>query len=185
MPEQPWVDYYETLQLSPSADRETIERVYRLLAKRYHPDNDVTGDADLFNEVRSAYEILTDPDSRAAYDASYERDRSEQWQVFRQDTADSNRSDDQRLFHAVLSLLRMLAVPREHLDFPLWYLKKRNYLEVLENGLLAISVDGVDKLGSGDLALPADRLLPDSTAVRRGAGDQRDPRALPDPTHSG
>jgi len=32
-------DYYEDLQISPIADLETIERVFRLLAKRYHPDN--------------------------------------------------------------------------------------------------------------------------------------------------
>jgi curved DNA-binding protein len=35
----PFVAYYETLQLSPNADQATIERVYRLLAKKYHPDN--------------------------------------------------------------------------------------------------------------------------------------------------
>ena len=32
-------DYYEVLQVSRNADFETIERVFRLLAKRYHPDN--------------------------------------------------------------------------------------------------------------------------------------------------
>lgn len=204
MPKQPWVDHYETLQLSPSADRETVERVYRLLAKRYHPDNDVTGDADLFNEVRTAYECLFDPDTRAAYDASYDRERSEQWQVFKQETAGEDRNHDQRLFHAVLSLLyiqrrrdpdnaglapshmeRMLAVPREHLDFPLWYLKKREYIETLETGLLAITVDGIDKLGSGELSLPADRLLPDASVVRRGEGDSSGPHALPDRTQTG
>jgi curved DNA-binding protein len=204
MPKQPWVDYYETLQVSPSADRETIERVYRLLAKRYHPDNDASGDADLFNEVRTAFEILSDPDARAAYDANYDRDRSEQWEVFRQDTADGERDDDRRLFHAVLSLLyiqrrrdpdnaglapshmeRMLGVPREHLDFPLWYLKKRKYVEVLETGLLAITVDGVDKLGSGELSLPANRLLTDHSSVQPGSRqeDTIAPYAIPDRTH--
>jgi len=38
-------DYYEALQLSPNADSETIERVFWMLAKRYHPDNDQTGNA--------------------------------------------------------------------------------------------------------------------------------------------
>ena len=36
-------DYYEVLQLSPKADQETIDRVYRMLVKRYHPDNQETG----------------------------------------------------------------------------------------------------------------------------------------------
>ncbi|RPJ10205.1 MAG: molecular chaperone DnaJ, partial [Deltaproteobacteria bacterium] len=36
-------DYYEDLQVSPNADQETLERIYRMLAKRYHPDNGCTG----------------------------------------------------------------------------------------------------------------------------------------------
>ena len=56
---QPFVDFYEVLQLSPRATAETIERVYRLLAKRYHPDNTVTGDAARFSEVHET--ILSSP----------------------------------------------------------------------------------------------------------------------------
>ena len=37
-------DYYELLQISPNAEPETIHRVYRLLAQRFHPDNGQTGD---------------------------------------------------------------------------------------------------------------------------------------------
>ena len=43
MEQHSFIDYYEDLQVSPNADQETIERVYRLLAKRYHPDNHLTG----------------------------------------------------------------------------------------------------------------------------------------------
>ncbi|MEO7964396.1 MAG: J domain-containing protein, partial [Gemmatimonadaceae bacterium] len=39
MTSAPLPDHYETLQVSPRADQETIERVFRHLAKRYHPDN--------------------------------------------------------------------------------------------------------------------------------------------------
>jgi curved DNA-binding protein len=178
MSSEHWVDHYATLQLHPSADSETVERVYRLLAKRYHPDNHVSGDAQRFNEIREAFEVLSDPDARAHYDARYEQARSEQWQIFDQATAGDGRQDDQRLFHSILSLLyiarrrapdkagmapshleRLLGVPSEHLEFPLWYLKKRNYVEVTETGLMAITVEGVDKLGSGELSLPASRLL--------------------------
>ena len=48
-------NYYEILQVSPSADQETIERVYRLLAKRYHPDNLSTGDTNKFDILTKAY----------------------------------------------------------------------------------------------------------------------------------
>lgn len=194
-----FVDHYEVLQLSPAADSETIERVYRLLAKRYHPDSPETGDVDRFNEVRRAFEVLSDPDQRAGYDARYETERNEQWRVFRQEDADDERTRDQRLFHALLSLLyiqrrrdphggglapahleRMLGTPREHLEFPLWYLRKRGYIEVLETGLMAITVDGVDKLGSGDLSLPANRLLEEVSRVgprddESGAGRELPP----------
>lgn len=193
------VDHYETLQLSSSADRETVERVYRLLAKRYHPDNITSGDIHRFNQVREAYEVLSDPDARAAYDVTYDREKSRQWQIFGQETAEDDRDRDQRLFHALLSLLyiarrrdpsdaglapshleRMLGTPREHLDFPLWYLKKRGYVEVLDTGLLAITVDGVDELGPGALSLPVDRLLTESSdAHGRAEQDRhREPAAL-------
>jgi len=197
MATKPWVDYYEALQLSPSADPETVERVFRLLAKRHHPDNSVSGDSDRFNALREAYEVLSDPASRAAYDATYEASRSKEWQIFDQSSASDDRHHDARLFHGILSLLyiarrrdpdnagmapshleRLLGVPSEHLDFPLWYLKKRNYVEVLDNGLMAISVDGIDKLGSDELALPANRLLADESVAARTARDDQAPLEL-------
>ncbi len=64
-------DCYEVMQLSPNADGETISRVYRLLAFRYHPDNKATGNSDMFLRLSAAYEILSDPKKRASYDASH------------------------------------------------------------------------------------------------------------------
>ena len=71
-----YVDYYEDLQVSPNADLETIERVYRLLAKRYHPDNSVTGNSDKFSIITTAYKVLSDIEKRAAFDAKYEDARN-------------------------------------------------------------------------------------------------------------
>src|SRR5689334_9909324 len=62
-------DHYELLQVSSNAEPETIQRVFRLLAQRYHPDNPETGNAGLFRDVRTAYEVLINPEERAAYDA--------------------------------------------------------------------------------------------------------------------
>jgi DnaJ-class molecular chaperone len=53
-------DYYEDLQISPNADMEMIERVFRILAKRYHPDNNESGDTEKFNVLYNAYEVLSD-----------------------------------------------------------------------------------------------------------------------------
>lgn len=186
-----FIDHYETLQLSPNASGETVERVYRLLAKRYHPDNQDTGDAQKFSEVHTAYELLSDPARRAAYDVTYDQYRGEAWTIFDQGTAGDERENDRRLFHAILSLLyiarrrdphhgglgavtleKMLACPREHLDFPIWYLKARGWLVTLDNGQFAITVEGIDKMTSREFETPADRLLPESamTADRDATG---------------
>jgi len=63
-------NYYEFLQISPNADPETIHRVFQFLAARLHPDIPRTGDAEKFILLRQAYEVLSDPASRAVYDAA-------------------------------------------------------------------------------------------------------------------
>ena len=65
---EPLLDYYQLLQLNPDFELEGLERVYHLLASRYHPDNPRTGDQEKFRRVNQAYETLSQPASRAAYD---------------------------------------------------------------------------------------------------------------------
>lgn len=178
MNERPFVDYYETLHLSQNADAETVERVYRMLAKRYHPDNKTSGDADLFRDVQEAYETLLDPERRAEFDVKYDSNRTMQWKIFEQGAAIGGREEDQRIFHGVLSLLyvarrknpdsgglgvihleKMLGVPREHLEFPMWYLKKSGWIEILDTGERAITIDGIDKLSTKEMTIADNRLL--------------------------
>ena len=52
------VDYYEVLQVSQNAEPETIHRVYRIMAARFHPDNRKTGDSERFLLFNEAYEVL-------------------------------------------------------------------------------------------------------------------------------
>jgi molecular chaperone DnaJ len=62
-------DYYEVLALSRSATEEEIKKSFRRLAKQYHPDtNKEQGAEARFVEINEAYEVLSDPQKRAAYD---------------------------------------------------------------------------------------------------------------------
>jgi DnaJ-class molecular chaperone len=71
------MDYYRELGVKRDADLETIKRAFRKLAHKYHPDVSRHGDADEhFKRVRAAYEVLSDPDQRAAYDAAQAAHRS-------------------------------------------------------------------------------------------------------------
>ena len=62
-------DYYTTLGVAKNASQEEIQRAYRKLARKYHPDVNKTSDAeDKFKDIGEAYEVLKDPDKRAKYD---------------------------------------------------------------------------------------------------------------------
>jgi len=62
-------DLYEILQVSPRADPAVIEAAYRVLARRYHPDRSRVPDAtSRMARLNAAWELLRDPDRRAAYD---------------------------------------------------------------------------------------------------------------------
>jgi hypothetical protein len=190
--QKPFVDYYELLQLSPRASADMVERVYRFMAKRFHPDNLETGDAEKFNRISEAYQILSDPERRAAYDVTYDNVQQVQWKVYDQKSATDNRLEDRQLIHAILSLLyierrrdplkggmgavileRTLGVPREHLEFPLWYIKQHGWTELLDSGQIAITIAGIDKLAGQDLELRKDRLLPASSLSTQEQDDAR------------
>lgn len=63
-------DYYEVLGVSRDADKNTIKKAYRKLAKKYHPDTNQGNKeaAERFKEATEAYNILNDPEKRKMYD---------------------------------------------------------------------------------------------------------------------
>lgn len=157
-------DYYEILQLSPAADVDTIHRVYRILAQRYHPDNPDSGDTRAFQNVLQAHDVLSDPEKRAAYDAKYHASRALRWRIFRKPQQPSDLETERRVRGGILQALYtkmrndpntqgmmarefedLLGCPSEHVRFPLWYLVKKGWIAVTDNGRYAITISGVDE----------------------------------------
>lgn len=62
-------DYYEVLEITKNASESEIKKAFRTLARKYHPDVNKSSEAvDKFKEINEAYQILSDPQKRSAYD---------------------------------------------------------------------------------------------------------------------
>ena len=174
-----FIDFYEILQISPKADGETIHRVYRLLALRYHPDNRETGDQSTFEDVLKAYRVLSDPEARAAYDVKHSREERLRWKIFDQSTSLHGREIEKRQRSGILSLLytkrmrqshkpgmtpaemeALLDCAREHLEFSLWYLYEKGLIRRADDARFVITAEGVDAGDEQGQPLREDRMLP-------------------------
>ena len=72
--ENHWKDYYQILQVHPSAEQEIITAAYRKLADKYHPDHNRGKEQwanEKFKEINEAYEILGNINKREYYDKYY------------------------------------------------------------------------------------------------------------------
>jgi hypothetical protein len=159
----PGIDLYEVLQVSPNADFEMIQRVYRLLAQRYHPDNSDSGNEETFKQVLSAYRVLGDPAERAAYDAGYRDQQRRRWKVFDKPKAADGVDAERCKRQGVISLLYtkkmreprqggltlreledLLDIPKEHLEFCFWYLGENGLVVRGDSARYEITVKGVN-----------------------------------------
>lgn len=165
------IDYYELLQISPNADSETIHRVFRYLAARLHPDNMQTGDPVKFQQVKSAYDVLSSPMRRKEYDSDRKacevRPLSDSIDFMDQLDGETNRR------MAVLSVLyyqrrtnphypevtltqleERMGFPRDYLDFTMWYLVKKKYATKADNACYALTAEGVDFVEKERVVVP-------------------------------
>ncbi len=176
-----FADHYEILEVSPNANAETIERIFRYLAHRYHPDNPETADRNRFDAVVEAHNTLRDPVKRAEYDVQH-KSHSEVRGSLAGEAGNGGGIDlDTHIREKVLSLLyvkrrrslnepgigdlelaRLSECPHERLAFHLWYLKQKGWIERLDNGMLAITVEGVDR-ASDEHQRVTTKLLTDRT----------------------
>lgn len=88
--------HYTTLGIDPDASDEAITAAFRAAARRVHPDVPGTGDAAAFMRVREAYDVLADPDRRAAYDrdSQHATDRETEIGAEPDSNAGANGDDD-------------------------------------------------------------------------------------------
>jgi curved DNA-binding protein CbpA len=179
MNEADQTDYYETLQLSVNADADTIQRVYRLLAQRFHPDNAETGNTERFRQVAEAFRVLSDPERRAQYDATHQHQQQKRWRLVETGAkAETDFEREQATRLTVLEVLytqrrlepqspgvfdldleRLTGRPREHLEFTVWYLMQKRWVERGDNSRLLITAEGVDYLEKNYQAQASQRLL--------------------------
>ncbi len=174
-----FIDYYEVLEVSPNANSETIEKIFRYLAHRHHPDVSPDSDKTRFTRMVDAYNTLTNAESRAAYDIEYHKHIQDQAALV--DSAEVTGSeviDRHRmlsLFYAqrrrdmknpgvgAMALQRILGCPEQVLEFQLWYLREKDWVTREENGLLSITAKGVEEIENRSMDWAKDRLLTDQS----------------------
>lgn len=179
------LDYYEFLQISQHADYETIHRVYRYLASRFHPDNPETGDPEKFFLLKTAYDVLSDPERRSEYDREYERDNtvrtplSESVDFMDQVQGELNRrlavlavlyyKRRSNPFDPQVSLAEIelrMGFPRDYLDFTTWYLTKKGYITRADNSDFSLTAEGVDFIETQRVKIPVlNKLLTNGNAA--------------------
>lgn len=164
---RPTEDYYAVLQVAPGCDAEVLEKAYRHLAQRFHPDHSATADVEKFTEITQAYSVLRNPEKRAAYDKLHGYDTVVSPNPYsgmetpplddREALADAEVHEKilnvlykRRREHAGNPGVGPFAVQEiadcsyEEFEFHSWYLKSKGYIETTEEGTIAITVEGVD-----------------------------------------
>jgi curved DNA-binding protein len=197
-------NYYEFLQISPNAEPDTIHRVYRFLAVRFHPDNPETGDAEKFLLLKEAYDVLSDPTQRCAYDVDCQKEEPDQVPLSTTiDFMDTMEGELNRRL-AVLALLYFrrrstpespevsltevesrMGFPRDYLEFTTWYLQKKGFITRADNSAFTLTAAGVDFVETQRVRIPIlNKLLTNGSEIAprdRRSTDRRDCEPSPTP----
>ena len=135
--------------------------------------------------VLEAHEVLSNPERRAGYDVKYQDYWNRKWRLASVSSDTSEHGDDKLTRERLLSLLyvqrrrnmqspglgeieiaRLLTIPFELVEFHLWYVRTKGWVERLDTGLLAITALGVDQAEQSRL------LSPENLIEAHGHGDE-------------
>jgi hypothetical protein len=164
-----FIDYYEILEVSPNAHSGAIEWMFPYLVQRYHPDNRDTGDRLRFDIILEAHNTLRDPVKRAV---GYSAQKPIRASAGASETPTFRTSCCRRLCEAPAERERsrhrrsrswaLVSLSAEHPQFHIWYLREKGWISRTENGMLAITVEGVDRAHSERLCTTiSEKLLSD------------------------
>jgi hypothetical protein len=156
-------DFYDILQINREADQDSIHRVFRMMAARFHPDNPETGDVEKFLRLQRAYEVLSNAGRRAEYDELRQARQDEPMPIFEIKDfvngveAEANRrlgvlslvynqrrTDPEHPGISLLDLEKRMGFPREYLCFTTWYLRAKDFVTLADNSDYAITALGTD-----------------------------------------
>lgn len=174
-------DYYEALELSPNANSETVERMFRFFATRFHPDAGEMGDREKFSRLVKAYETLKDPQLRAAYDVEYQNHKTLVSQLVEHAGETQSDTVDRRcllsLFYAkrrqdynnpavgMPTLENAMNCPPEVLQFHVWYFREKGWIRREDNGGFAITAEGVDQIEQSEQKTTAAAPMPEERRI--------------------
>ena len=108
------VNYYEVLEVSQNASKEVIDRAYKVLAKKYHPDlqqpNQRKSAEEKLKKINEAYEILSDEFKRKQYDEKLSREIN----IQNTKILDETKEDYDKVYKERESLKKQLQYERQH-----------------------------------------------------------------------
>jgi hypothetical protein len=151
-------DHHELLRAGVAGDADRLERIYRALAFRYHPDNRDSGDSEIFLRITETYRILSV--SQPSPELEVARPRSLDWQTGIRGLKDKRAAvlgllcqrrmgDYRNAFVSASEIESFTGMAPDEVGFILWYLREKGAVTVCDNSPdFSISAAGVDLLES-------------------------------------
>jgi curved DNA-binding protein CbpA len=158
-------NHYQVLEIDPESVSETIQRAHATFAQKYHPRNSATGNAEMFDAVNLAFEVLSDPMRRREFDESKGIGQDAGGPKFNGVEFFGALGRETFLRSTILCLLYdrrrtrpsapgvsmrtievMVEATAVELSSALWYLKQRGLASSDDRSSLQITADGMDFL---------------------------------------